>query len=698
MVLGSLWLVAIGVGSRLWSLLRLPGHEADSLGFESPRVTGRVSASEFLCFATLLGFGGIAYLVAALCLLQLFSPATVLVALALLAVWSAKPLEHLLEFWWSRIHIENLQPRKRHRIGNRFFFQIFIPMLVLAVLVPSLLAAIQPPCQSDALRYHLAVPEVYVRHNGWVELPHSSFSNFPFMVEMIYAVAILFKSPEATGLIHFGSLLLVLALVYLLGKRLCGARPGLLATALLATSPFLPILAGWAFIEVALAAYQLAAVHALTISEERWKDSSRNSHLRLAGVLLGLCLGIKYTSVFFAAFLFIWVLYLVLRKREHARNDTRQTVRSLLTFCLVAFLVGMPWYLKNLILFGNPIYPLLGESLGHGNWNALNTALYKFHMSLKGGLYQTGGLDFWSRTKDLLTLPWRITINAVDFGGWPVGTVFLPATLFVIVSKRVSGVLRRILLLGLCLFLFWAYTYRDTRFLLLPLAFLSLGIGICADPILRKRGLWGQSVAWVFAIGMLVNYASFAHSLFSRHFPGEYLTNTIGREGFLAKRLDYYPAFMELEKLSDDNISDSDKVLFIGEHRGMYCPVDYVASDWFDTPVIVRWLRETRDNLELLERLRAEGIGYVLYNEKELSLYFSPWFLLQFLPEAQALQCLETARNQGRNLNSVEERQFLERQATMSPLFERYKQFIENRQWLEPIWEEQGVTLFRVLQ
>lgn len=696
LILAVLWTVSLGVGCRLWKILRLPSHESDSLDFFPSPSRTIITSTEFFLFATLLGLGAVAYALFGLCLLRLLSVKTALVCMALLGIWGAQPLEHLVEFWWSRAHLENLQPRKRHRIGNRFLYSAFIPMILVAIVVPGFLSAIGPPCQSDALRYHLAVPEIYLRHGGWVDLPYSSFSNFPFVVEMLYLFPMVFGAPEVTGLIHFFSLLLLLALVYLMGKRLLGVRPGALATAIFATTPFVPILAGWGFIEVALAAYQLAAVYALVLAEKHWKSDSRNSHLRLSGVLLGLCLGIKYTSIFYAFFLFCWLCYVSFWKYGGQDKSASGRVKPLLVLCFAAFLIGVPWYLKNLILFGNPIYPLLGETLGRGNWSALNTALYKFHMSLKGGLWQLGASDFWSRVVDFFTLPWRITVNPSDFGGWPIGVIYLPAALFVLASRRTTGALRRLMLLGFCLFVFWAYTYRDTRFLLLPLALLSLGIGICADRVLRNRGLRGRVVAWVFALGMLVNFALFVHNLFTRYFPADYLSGSIGREGFLSRKLEYHPAFVELGRLADKDGMVDGRVLFVGEHRGMYCPLDYVASDWFDTPVLIRWLRETPNNEALLQRLQAEKIAFVLHNERELSRYFSPWFMIHFLPEDQAVQYIQTARSQGRNLNTIEERQFLQRQATSSEIFQRYTQFMDNREWLDPVWEKRGVTVFRV--
>jgi len=345
-LLGVMTALALGVGARIWKLLSLPAHVSESLDFEKRGTREILAGREFICLATLLGFGFIGYVVFFLSLLQLLRLPVLLFVLALLAVWSASPLEHLAEFAWSRLHREKDAPRKRRRIGNRFFYRAFIPTLMIALIVLGFLAALQPADQSDAMRYHLAAPEAYVKNGGWQVIPHSSFTNFPFTIEMLYAVPLAFGVPQGARLIHYMFFCLTVLLIYQLGKRIMGPRAGSLGAIIFAGTPFVPILSGWAFIEVALTAYQFAAVYVACLLEKHKEDrKKRSSYLRLLALLAGLCLGIKYTSVVFVFFLVCWLLYSFIANRREGRvekADLKSALTVVFVFCLISFYLAFP--------------------------------------------------------------------------------------------------------------------------------------------------------------------------------------------------------------------------------------------------------------------------------------------------------------------------------------------------------------------
>lgn len=688
LLLIGLFILSLGIGARCWKLLRLPSHVSETLGFDKPPQAFSLSAREYVCFAWLLGLGVMGNLVFLMALLQLLKPWHIVVLSAVLILWGGKPLWSLVEFWWSRGHIGDLTPRKRHRLGNRFFFNGFLPVYILAVAVFGFIGAFQPPDQSDALRYHLAVPEVYVHQGGWTALPNMSFSNFPFNIEMLYAVALVFDAPSAARLIHYMFFLITLALIYLMTCRLLGRRPATLATAIFAGIPFLPILAGWAFIEVALVAFQLAALFAMLLSEtepeekREGNEKERASFLRLAGAMLGISLAVKYTSVFLAFAMVVWLLAFEQRRARNWKN--------LLWLVGFALLLSFPWYLKNTLLFGNPVYPLLGDKFGWGQWNELNSILYQFHMRLKGGLHLLPTLSLGQKVIDFLTLPVRMTFLPRTFGGWSIGLVFLPGLVFLLFARKLPTGLKSLFAVAFFLFVVWGYTYRDNRFLLPVLVIVAVGIGIATDGLLQEKYGKSRLLAVVLGILLTINFFQFSENYVSDYLHKGFLTGRVSREEYLKSKLVQYPAYRQLGGYTDS------KVLFIGEYRGLYCPVDYVASDWFDTPVIVNLLRNTPDNKTLIQRLKEDEVDLILYNEEELQKYFYPWFALHLLPEEKAISLLNSAMEQGRTLNTPAEINVLMQEVKGSRFFARFQDLVENSTDIETVWEESGVKILRL--
>lgn len=80
----------------------------------------------------------------------------------------------------------------------------------------------------------------------------------------------------------------------------------------------------------------------------------------LASISMGLSLLSKYTS-FFA---FPVMIYLILKCREtystqklSLKSKYIASFKKIILFILIAGLIGLPWYLRNYIYFGNPLYP-----------------------------------------------------------------------------------------------------------------------------------------------------------------------------------------------------------------------------------------------------------------------------------------------------------------------------------------------------
>jgi hypothetical protein len=228
-----------------------------------------------------------------------------------------------------------------------------------ATLVLTLLLTLAPPTSWDGLFYHLTGPSLYIGRAGItpldVNIPHLAY---PSLMESLFGLAMLLRGDVSAKLLHLTYGLLLAALIYRLSRRWQGREVAGWILLLLVTMPMVAVLAAWAYNDLALAFYQLAALYALLSHTE----SRRWGWLFVAGLLSGLALGLKYTAF---PLPLVGMAYLLWQPGRRWRKVA--------VFALLTGLVAAPWYLRNWAFTGNPVYPFL---FGGRNWDAFRSAWY----------------------------------------------------------------------------------------------------------------------------------------------------------------------------------------------------------------------------------------------------------------------------------------------------------------------------------
>lgn len=291
---------------------------------------------------TLAGLAAISLLVLAIGLLGIFPPRWLawLLTLGLLA-----GLHRPLAAWWANLRsaLQELAAPLDDPF-TRWLRRGVVVLLALAALM-----AFLPPAKWDALVYHLTLPQQYLAVGQIIPRPDNHFSGFPQLVEMLYTWLMLAARPHAAAALHgvFGGLSLLLT--FSLAQRAGRPAAGWLALVILLVSQTLWRLFYWPYVDLALAAYTLAALTMLLAwAGERER---RTRWLLAAGFFTGCMMATKYTAASFtlgAAALTVWLA---------RRDGVWPALRALLMVALPAMLVFAPWLLKNTLLYGNPIAP-----------------------------------------------------------------------------------------------------------------------------------------------------------------------------------------------------------------------------------------------------------------------------------------------------------------------------------------------------
>jgi hypothetical protein len=302
----------------------------------------------------LAGFGAIAYIAIALALVHA------------LHWWVLAPLG-AIALVAGRRELLRYGRAARRRPHDKV---VFAGMCIAAAMAcGQFLAALGPSEAYDELAYHLPIARAIDSTHAAQQLLHAHdvYGNLPILGESLYAAAL---AVDGSALAHVLQLSLLLALVALAAafvRELSGARAGVVTAIALLAYPDLTYLGTTAYVDVAATAFEVGAL----LLALRWLQRNTTADLPAAALLLGFAVSVKYTALFTAALIAGTVAVVAVR---------RHSVRPALASAGVALCAGVFWYAKNLIRFGNPVWPLyLGHrSMDDNTYTAFVTAIHAF--------------------------------------------------------------------------------------------------------------------------------------------------------------------------------------------------------------------------------------------------------------------------------------------------------------------------------
>lgn len=576
--------------------------------------------------AAALGMGTLAYLVLAAGLLGWLQPAVLGVLVA--AGWvPALPL--LLTLRKKRTEAPEAPEGSFQDPGS--LLPLLLSVFVLLLAVTSLLSALRPmdSWDWDSLSYHLAAPKIYLREGRIGFIAYDNHTNFPFTLEMLYTVGLAFGGVPAAKLFHWGAHWLTVAAigVWTSRLRLKGEQvpgwTGPLAAALYGGIPVAMWEAGTAYIDLGTALFQFLALAALIDAVDCKLESAKCKvqigwrGAVLAGVFTGFALGTKYTALLQFGLLGLGLLFLLARAEGPAR---RGALVATLGFGIAALGVASPWYVKNVLWVGNPVYPFFYSLFPHSfSWSA---ELAKGYANEQSGFGQertpsTFLLVFW----DLAMKGREFWVNGKNAAGDILATVgpawagTLPLVLWV---RGLGWRVWALLAYGLASVVAWYFLTQQVRYLIpvfAPLAVVAAMVVAASPRVLRVAG-------GVFCTGvLLLNLATQApQALVSL----AVVSGQVTEQEFLQANLgDLYAA----SRWANENLPPESRIALYEETRGYYLDRPYFWANPGHHNLIP--YERLANGKELVDTLRRFGITHVWLTADFLrGKETAPWYKL----------------------------------------------------------------------
>ncbi len=466
-------------------------------------------------------------------------------------------------------------------------FERVLFALSAAVLAASLVEALAPPVHFDALVYHLALPQEFLREGRLVFTPDNPFWGMPLGAEMLYTWAMGLGRAQTAAVLGWFVGLLALAGVFALGRGF-GRRVGWAAVAALLAGETLSASMGWAYADWVVGLHAAAMLLAL----QSWRGEARRGMAAWAGAAAGMAFGAKYSGALAAAG---GVAVLLLFSRKGSRGW------GLAAFVAAAVGTALPWLLKNVPVAGDPFFPFVGVNTWMGN---TRQAFYR-------------GLPLKPPGAEVLLTPIAATLQGVE--GAPgfaasVGPLLLGLLPGLAVARRRTvREARPLMVFVLVGWLMWAagrlYSPQLTQsrlyYALYPGWAVLAGVGYGGMCRVRAGRVRFRRVAQTL-VSVVLGFAAVsavldaaearsAAAAFGLDPAAEYRLRRLGATALAMERA------RGLEQAS---------VLMLWEPRGMDCAPVCRADAWID-----RWYADHRaygSSGQVLQAWRAAGVTHVL--------------------------------------------------------------------------------------
>ena len=552
------------------------------------RVDLALTTLEFNLLALMLGLAALSITMLAIGLIGWLNNIAILGVLVIAGLVSFHEWDKIQNGIWRRLKEFHFSPAKN-------LYEILF-VIILATLLPLLfLNALTPVWDYDALLYHLEIPRQFLAHGRIYFDPEVFRSAYPFLGEMLFLIGLAFKADSFAKLINLTYAILFILSVYAFGKRFFGRETAILAILILVGTPALPSWATWVSIDFAWAGYEFWSLYIviLWLANEK-KDSPR--WLALTGILSGLAASTKYLSL--TTMLIVGAI--ILWQSLGSYRLTTRSLKNLLVFGASAVLVMSPWYLKNWLWTGNPVYPMFWGGTGWGLLKAqvLNDYLHSFGVG-----------NHWF---DYLLIPYNVYVNHDQFS-----TNFLeiihPALWLAFAYPFLKQPRQQIIpfLYSALYCIIWAVNSQVIRFLLPPSAFLAL---LAGDVILRLPLLAKKTIIYGLLTSLLMVslvYQALLFQSYSKYFTGQ---NSIA--DILKQSVNDFQMTQRIQEL----LRPDERAQFLWDGRGYYCDSRCIPDDEQSTAVQLAINSPPPETLA--HGLRTKGITHLMLSQPD-----TVWFI-----------------------------------------------------------------------
>ena len=539
------------------------------------RIFPTLSNGENITFSLCLGLGSVALSVFGLGVVHQLNQKAIILLLVLLLIIGLIFGRVLIHNFISVLRSRSLKP------DNLFILCAMVLFFSLAALTLS--ARFLPITDWDSQAAYLEVPRLYIEAGGMHEIPEIVHSYGTMNFELINAVFMAIGSDIAPQLLQWFMAVVTGCVLVFLGSIICNKEVGWAAATLYFAQPVVLRWMTAAKGDLGLAFFSLCGILAIwrALFQSREKESFK--WVILAGICFGLAAGSKTTDIAVTG-----VVSVLLLGYGIVNHHYKKSVIFILLLFSISTLIVSPWYVRNVLWTGDPVYPYLSDLIKG--------------KALHYNPYENGLVG-------LLLLPWTLTFTKHPYGvtAAPYFMAFLPGLL--IFRKLPKWIVAGLIYIFLFTIGFY-FLYILIRFLLPALTILSLIAGwvLYQYWLLSKRHYLAifPCLATIFFILLPIYY----QARYSVPNAFAYMSGNLSKTEYLQEEIQPYQMFEYIDK----NLPQNAKIIAPYECRAYYCP-----RRLYSITVSTRrtfWSKEDEQNPDkVIRSLLENDITHVLVNQ-----------------------------------------------------------------------------------
>jgi len=234
--------------------------------------------------------------------------------------------------------------------------RLILTVLYLALVVILAVRAMTPPHTPDEAIYHLSVTKLFVRQGRVFPVADNWAGNMPFLVQMIYAICLIAKADIAAKIFSLCLAVVCSLALYGFSQRFLTRRAGVVAMFGFFATGMVVEVAVTSRIDVSLAGMLFLATYAMMV----YFETRQHGWLYASAMLSGFCLGIKYSA---AIYIILLAIMFLVESFLRGQDSAIEIVKRGIVYSAIVAALASPWFIKNMVWFGNPIYPFItGEA------------------------------------------------------------------------------------------------------------------------------------------------------------------------------------------------------------------------------------------------------------------------------------------------------------------------------------------------
>lgn len=461
-------------------------------------------------------------------------------------------------------------------------FEAFLCILIVIVLTITFIGAMAPEKGNDSLVYHLADAKYFACHHEVVFIPYTSNSIWPYFMEMLFTLGMMFNNVPLAKLFHFAMALFLGIAVYAFGKRYFNRNMAFIGAAVFFLTPAVFTQATYTYIDLGWALYTFLSFYALYL----WNFTDRKGLLILSAVLSGIAADTKYVALIIPAIIALMLIVMGFRQRK----ALGVIMKNLFIFGAVAALVAIPYYARPYLYTGNPFYPFYAKYIAESGW------------------YNPSNFGLPRNLLNVFVTPWFLTYHPYLFGGGEnqPGSVYLAFLPGISLIRKRDRPVNTLISFACVFYLLWFFAFPVARYTLPLMPFLALLVGylIWSFEGWLKGFLKGAFIVFMSLNFILALYYSREEVLF------------FAKGARVDDYLRVYDRSSAIYQYINKNTPPDSNILIINEIRTMYLDRDNMRDNYYR----VKDMYQLKTASEIVDDLKRKGVTHILYAESLHSL------------------------------------------------------------------------------